>query len=231
MDNQTILVVDDDHHALRLMKRIFEDHDYVVLAANSGRTALDLIRRHGLPHLLVVDLHMPGMSGLELCNHVLAYSDIPVVMVTADDDPETVIAAIDKYVDDYIRKPFEPMELYVRVKRVLSRSGRGSHAFGLSVQIDDWLQINIQDKKVVTKNWEKDLTDYEAKILHILLSFSGQFITPQFIKQRIWHDENHPDTLKVLIHRIRQKIEKFPKSPRYILSERGAGYKFAIKPK
>ncbi|RMD52955.1 MAG: DNA-binding response regulator, partial [Candidatus Thermofonsia bacterium] len=116
---QKILAVDDNAYTLRIVQHTLERAGYQVMTAVSGQDALQLINRHGIPHLAVVDLHMPVMSGFEFCHAVREFSDMPVIMLTAVNTEETIIEGLEKYAEDYIIKPFNPNELVARVKRVL----------------------------------------------------------------------------------------------------------------
>ena len=118
---QRILVVDDDPDILRLVSAKLDRAGFDVLTASSGQQALDMIERRGLPHLAIVDLMMPGMSGFDFCQTVQQYTDLPVIMLTAIDEEETVIRGIQHFAEDYITKPFSPRELVARVERVLRR--------------------------------------------------------------------------------------------------------------
>ncbi|MFN2302770.1 MAG: response regulator transcription factor, partial [Anaerolineales bacterium] len=126
-DIQRVLVVDDNTYTLRLVKHTLEMAGYQVSTAVSGEEALTLIKRYGLPHLAVVDLHMPGMSGFEFCHAVHDFSDMPVIMLTAVGSEETIIEGLEKHAEDYIVKPFSGPELIARVSRVLRRMGDFSY--------------------------------------------------------------------------------------------------------
>ena len=118
-----ILVVDDDPDILRLVSAKLDRAGFDVFTASSGQRALDMIERRGLPHLAIVDIMMPEMDGFEFCQTVQLYSDLPVIMLTAVDEEETVIRGIELYAEDYVTKPFSPRELTARVRRVLRRIG------------------------------------------------------------------------------------------------------------
>ncbi|MCA9978403.1 MAG: response regulator, partial [Anaerolineales bacterium] len=127
LEPQKILAVDDNTYTLRIVQHTLEHAGFQVLTAVSGKEALNLINRHGMPHLAIVDWHMPGMSGIEFWYAVREFSDMPVVMLTAVATEEDIVRTIETYAEDYIVKPFSPAELVARIKRVLRRMGDYSY--------------------------------------------------------------------------------------------------------
>lgn len=226
-DIQRILVVDDNTYTLRLVKQTLEQAGYQTSTAISGEEALTLIDRHGLPHLAIVDLHMPGMSGFEFCRAVHDYSDMPVIMLTAVGSEETVIEGLDKHAEDYIVKPFSGPELIARVSRVLRRMGDYSYTLPSTTNIDDRLFINFPHREAIVESETIPLTPTESKLLYILVRNAGRIVTTEFLLSRIWPlQDAHEDRLHVHIHRLRRKIEPDHNKPVYIVAERGTGYRF-----
>jgi len=224
---ESILVIDDDPHIRDMVSFKLRQAGYAVTTAPSGVDALKLIKRRGLPHLAIVDIYMPGISGLEFCEEVQKYSDLPIIMLTANDNLTTIIESIEYYAEDYITKPFRLNELLVRVRRVLRRVGDNGYALSPAQQIDERLSINIGMQMLIVNGKQKRLTPTENKLLHILLRNAGRIVTTEYLLKRIWpQDEIFEDTLRVHIHRLRQKIEAPNKNARYIITERGQGYRF-----
>jgi DNA-binding response OmpR family regulator len=224
---ESILVVDDDPDIRELVSFKLSQAGYQVMAVESGMAALNLIEQRGFPHLAIVDIFMPGMSGLEFCEEVQKYSDLPVVMLTANADLATIIESIEYYAEDYITKPFKLNELLVRVRRVLRRVGDTGYALSPIQRVDDHLSINISAQRVIVDGEEKHLTPTESKLLYILLRNRGHIVTTDFLLKRLWpQDEVFEDALRVHIHRLRQKIESPGPAIRYIITERGQGYRF-----
>jgi DNA-binding response OmpR family regulator len=221
-------VVDDNHSILRMVKMALEQAGYEATAVASGEAALEHIRRHGLPHLALVDINMPpGMDGFEFCEAVHEFSDLPIIMLTAIDNEEVVIEAIEQHAEDYITKPFRPGELAARVGRVLRRVGDFAYALGRQVQVDDQLSVDFAARQIVLDGEEISLTPTEAKLLYILMRNAGQIVTASFLTRRLWPMEGvQEDRLRVYVHRLRKKIEKDSTEPHYIHSERGIGYLF-----
>ena len=226
-DIKRILVVDDNTYTLRLVETTLEQAGYQVSTAVSGEEALTLINRHGMPHLAIVDLHMPGMSGFEFCRTVHEFSDIPVIMLTAVGSEETVIEGLEKHAEDYIVKPFSGPELVLRVSVVLRRMGDYSYTLDSSSRIDNRLTINFPRREAVVEGETIALTPTEAKLLYILVRNAGRIVTTEFLLSRIWPlQDAHEDRLHVHVHRLRRKIEPDHNQPTYIVAERGTGYRF-----
>jgi DNA-binding response OmpR family regulator len=227
MDFQRILVVDDDLAILRLVEDKLNNAGFEVSTATSGRHALDTIKRHGLPHLAVVDINMPEMDGFEFCQAVQKFSDLPVIMLTAVDEEETVIRGINYFAEDYITKPFSPRELVARIQRVLRRIGDFSYTLSPLINIDDRLTVDFAHQNVVVDGQVVSLTPLETKLLYLLIRNAGRTTTNDFLLRRLWPmEEVFEDTLRVHVYRLRRKIEKNPARPHYIITERGQGYSF-----
>lgn len=224
---QVILAVDDNLYTLRIVQHALEQADFKVLTAVSGEDALAIMSREGLPHLAVVDIHMPpGMSGFEFCRTVHQFSDLPVVMLTAVNEENTIIEGLDEHAEDYIIKPFSPAELVARVKRVLRRMGDFAYIMEPLTRVDNHLTINFPERKAFIDDKPISLTPTETKLLYILMRNAGKTVSTEFIIRRIWPLEPaYEDRLHVHMHRLRRKIEDKSR-PRYIVSERGAGYVF-----
>lgn len=225
--SKRILVVDDEETIRYLVRDKLELAGYEVLTADSGGQALQIIQRHGLPHLAILDITMPGMDGFELCQTLQQSADLPVIFLTAIDEEETVIKGIEQYAEDYITKPFSPRELVSRVRRVLSRIRDFAYALEQLIQIDDRLRVNFANREVLVQKEPVSLTPIETKLLYILVQNAGHIVSTDFLLQRLWPREDvFADTLRVHVHRLRHKIEPIPSSPKYIITERGKGYSF-----
>ncbi len=224
-----ILALDDNYSIQRLVSAALQKAGFEVSTVSSAEEGLENIQRFGLPHLALVDIHMPyGMNGLEFCETILTYSDIPIIMLTAVDDDETIIQLIDQFAEDYITKPFNPGEMVARVRRVLRRIGDFAYALSPETCVDARLVVNFPSQQVIVDGKEIQLTPTEAKLLYILMRNAGQTVTSDFILRRLWPMESvHEDRLRVYIHRLRQKIERQPNRPKYITSQRGVGYSFS----
>jgi DNA-binding response OmpR family regulator len=170
---------------------------------------------------------MPGMYGFEFCRIVQQFSDLPIIMLTAVDEEETVIQGLQLFAEDYITKPFSPRELVVRVQRVLRRIGDFAYTLDPQIEVDDRLSVDFAHQQVIVEKQSISLTPIETKLLYILMRNAGRTTTTDFLLRRLWPlEEVFEDTLRVHIHRLRQKIEATPSRPRYIITERGTGYTF-----
>jgi DNA-binding response OmpR family regulator len=226
--SQRILVVDDDPAIQHLIRSKLENAGFEVLIADNGQDALDVIRRRGLPHLAVVDINMPVMDGFAFCEVVQTFSDLPVIFLTAVDEEETIIRGIEYFAEDYVTKPFSPRELLARVQRVLRRIGDFSYALAPAIPVDERLVINFAAQQAIVEGVPIDLTPTETKILYILMQNAGRVVSTDFFLRRLWPlDQVFEETLRVHIHRLRQKIEPEPGKPRHVVTERGEGYRFA----
>ncbi len=229
IEPQKILAVDDNAFTLRIVQHTLEQAGYLVMTAVSGKDALKLIARHGVPHLAIVDLHMPIMSGFEFCRAVREFSDLPIIMLTAVNTEETVIDGLEQFADDYIIKPFNPVELVARVSRVLRRMGDYRYTLETTTSIDKRLMVNFPNREALVDGEPVSLTPTETKLLYILVRNAGRIVTTQFLLNRIWPMENaQEDRLHVHVHRLRRKIEETPNEPQYIQAERGTGYRFNV---
>ncbi|MCP4358612.1 MAG: response regulator transcription factor [Chloroflexi bacterium] len=229
IETHKILAVDDNTYTLRIVQHTLEQAGYDVITAVSGQDALKLINRHGMPHLAIVDLHMPIMSGFEFCHAVREFSDMPIIMLTAVNTEETIIKGLEEYAEDYIVKPFNPEELQARVRRVLRRMGDYAYTLESTTRIDDRLMINFPNREALVNGDPVSLTPTETKLMYILVRNAGRIVTTEFLLNRIWPMQNaQEDRLHVHIHRLRSKVEMNPSEPSYIVAERGIGYRFNV---
>ncbi len=225
--NARILAVDDDPEVRKIAQVALQKAGYEVWPAASAEEALDLLNERGLPHLAIVDIMLPGLDGLALCQKIHEISDVPVIMLTVVDKEETVVDTIERFAEDYIIKPFNPPELSARVGRVLRRIGDFSYTLQPLVEVDDYLSVDFVRQRAVVGGRPLSLTPTETKLLYILMRNAGKTIKTSFVLGRVWPEEEADEnTLRVHIHRLRQKIEVSPSRPRYVVTERGVGYSF-----
>ena len=224
---QRILAVDDDPEVRKITKAALQKAGFEIWSAKTAEEALELLDRRGLPHLAVIDIMLPGMDGLDLCRKISEYSDVPMIMLTVVDEIDTVVQAIEHYAEDYVTKPFHPVELAARVKRVLRRIGDFSYTLEPVVEVDENLAIDFVRQKAMANNRPVTLTPTETKLLYILMNQAGETVPTDHILNRLWPEEQADEnTLRVHVHRLRQKIERSPSRPHYVVTERGVGYSF-----
>lgn len=226
-----ILAVEDDPDLLRLIARELGSAGFEVWSAPTAERALELIGERGLPHLALVDILLPGLDGLEFCRRVQEWSDLPIVLLTSVHEEKTVVESIQRFAEDYIVKPFNPREMVARVERVLRRIGDFAYCLQPVVRVDDRLSIDFAQQRALLEGKPVPLTSTETKLLYVLMRNAGRVVETPFLLRRLWPvDEVFEDTLRVHIHRLRGKIEPVPSRPRFIITERGTGYRFPVPP-
>lgn len=220
-----ILVVDDEPQILRVMRASLPARGYVVRTAPGGEEALDEIRKEA-PDLIVLDLVMPKMSGLDVCRRVREFSPVPIIVLSAKGSEADKIAALDLGADDYVTKPFSLDELLARVRAVLRRSP-AADANEAVLRAGD-LTIDLDERRVTVAGAEVKLTPKEFDLLRYIVRNAGKVVTHRALLQAVWGSESSEQTeyLRVFINQLRRKIEPDPQHPRYILTEPWVGYRF-----
>jgi two-component system, OmpR family, KDP operon response regulator KdpE len=222
-----ILVVDDDPQIRRVMRATLIGHKYVVIDARNGEDALTKISAE-LPDLVLLDMNMPGMGGLETCQLLRAGSDVPIVVLSVRNSEKDKVAALDAGADDYITKPFGMEELLARIRAALRRSPTSPEGGPRSVATAD-LKIDFDTRRIHVKGKETRLTPKEFDLLRYLVSQAGKPVPHRELLQAVWGPDygDEPEHLRVFINQLRKKIEPNPAKPKYILTEPWVGYRFA----
>ncbi len=220
-----VLVVDDDPQIRRVMKVILAGERYEVAEARSGEAALVKFRQF-LPDLVLLDLNMPGMGGLETCRSIRELSEVPVIVLTVRHSESDKVELLDAGADDYVTKPFGKQEVLARIRAALRRSPT---AGGLQPFIADDLEIEFETRKVRAQGRTVRLTPKEFDLLRYLVSQRGKPIPHRELLQSVWGPDygDQTDYLRVFITHLRKKIEPNPAKPKYILTEPWLGYRFA----
>jgi len=222
-----ILLVDDELSIQRAMAPLLRSRGYAVMTASTGREALELFSRER-PDLVILDLGLPDMNGLDVCRHVRERADTPILILSARGAEKDKVAALDLGADDYITKPFGPEELMARVRVALRRSlGRDAVLRGHLTR--GGLTIDFDRHRVHRGEDEIRLTPKEFELLTLLVSHAGRVLTHRSILKSIWGSPaaDQPEHLRVLMGQLRKKIEPDPAKPRYLLTEPWVGYRFA----
>jgi two-component system KDP operon response regulator KdpE len=226
---RTVLIADDEPRILDSLRMNLELDGYQVFEAHTGQEALDEVRRR-LPDLLVMDVMMPEMDGFEALRELRRFSSIPVIMLTVKADERDVVHGLELGADDYVGKPFSPTVLLSRIKAVLRRAELPPQAPpSREIKVDDRLTIDF-DRHEVWKDGEKvQLRPTEFRLLYHLASNPGVVLTHETLLSRVWGPEYRDAShyVRLYINYLRQKLEDDPANPRYILTERGVGYRFA----
>jgi len=224
----TILVVDDEPNILEVVSAYLKRELFKVLTAEDGETALQLIAEHN-PDLIVLDVMLPRLDGLEVCRRVRAQGNTPVIMLTARGEETDKIVGLGIGADDYLTKPFSPRELVARIKAVLRRSLAVTPEPGAdSILRFSGLKINPRTRVVETEKGPVELTAKEFDLLIFLASHPQEVFTRTQLLDQVWDYSYYGDTSTVTVHvrRLREKIEPDPMRPRYIKTVWGVGYKF-----
>jgi two-component system KDP operon response regulator KdpE len=220
------LVVDDDPQIRRVMKATLVAHGYEVIEARTGEDALETAPRE-MPNLVLLDMNMPGIGGLETCRVLRAGSDIPVIILSVRNTEKDKVAALDAGADDYVTKPFSIEELLARIRAALRRSPSSPESGPHSFVAPD-LEIDFDTRHVRAHGIDVRLTPKEFELLRYLVSHEGKPITHRELLQAIWGPDygDEPEYLRVFINQVRKKIEPNPGKPKFILTEPWVGYKF-----
>jgi len=225
--NKTILIVDDEPRIIEAVSMNLELEGYAVLGAANGLEALNKLTQE-LPDLVILDVMMPEMDGFESLRRIREVSTVPVIMLTVKGDEFDRIRGLELGADDYVTKPFSPRELVSRVKAMLRRAQMPTAAPKTEIRVDEDLSIDFSRRRVVVRGKEVRLRPTEYRLLYHLVSNAGHILTHETLLRRVWgHEYGDEDQyLWLYITYLRQKIETDPKHPRYIIGERGIGYRF-----
>jgi len=229
MSRQRILVVDDDETILNLLRVNLTNDGFEVVAARSGNEALNKVETT-LPNLAILDLMLPGMSGFELSRRLQKYVEVPVIMLTAVADEHTIVQGLENYADDYINKPFRYPELRARVNRLLSRINNALLDSGGELLVDDGLSINFARHTAVVSGKQIHLSPIESRLLFCLIQNEGKVVTNDILLRRAWNyqDEGGLESLWVRMSTLRRKLGDTVEPTRYVITERGVGYRFGV---
>ena len=221
-----ILVVDDDPQIRRVMKTTLVGHNYEVIDARTGEEALQKLP-HEMPSLVLLDMNLPGIDGLETCRTLRAGSDIPVIILSVRNTEKDKVAALDAGADDYVTKPFGIEELLARIRAALRRSP-GSPEGGPPAYHSPDLEIDFETRRVHARGADVRLTPKEFDLLRYLVAHTGKPVTHRELLQAVWGPDygDEPEYLRVFINQVRKKIEPNPAKPKYIVTEPWVGYKF-----
>ncbi|WP_336634182.1 response regulator transcription factor [Lysinibacillus fusiformis] len=228
MSNETILIVDDEKEIRNLIAIYLKNEGYQVIEACDGEEGLQLLKKQEI-HLIVLDLMMPNVDGMEMCMKVREIAEMPIIMLTAKSQDMDKIMGLTIGADDYVTKPFNPLELVARIKSQLRRYLKLN---GLNksnsdeIEIGD-LRINTATHEVLVNNEKVKLTPREFAILELLSSNPGIVMNAEQIYERVWKEEafQSENTVMVHIRKIRERIETNPRNPQYIKTVWGVGYK------
>lgn len=222
-----ILVVDDEERMVRFIRLNLEHDGFQVIEAFRGAQALDRLRS-GLPHLILLDVMMPDIDGFEVLRMIREVSKVPVIMLTAKGEEDDRVRGLELGADDYITKPFSPREMVSRVKAVLRRTETTTTTASGLIEVDDRLKLDFDRREIWVDGKLVNLRPTEYRLLYHLVQNAGWVVTHDQLLAKVWGYEyrDEPHYVRLYINYLRQKLEKDPSNPQYILTERGVGYRF-----
>lgn len=231
LDNQyrdrKILVVDDEERMVRFIRLNLEHDGFRVIEAFNGTQAINKVRS-AMPDLVLLDVMMPDIDGFEVLRIIRETSTTPVIMLTAKGEEDDRVRGLELGADDYITKPFSPRELVSRVRAVLRRTEMATGTTHGLIEVDDRLKIDFDRREVWVDGKLVNLRPTEYRLLYHLVQNAGWVVTHDQILAKVWGYEyqDEPHYVRLYINYLRKKLEKDPANPKYILTERGVGYRF-----
>ena len=228
MSGSRILVVDDEPQLRRVLRSTLSALGFVVADAETGEAALERVREEKFD-LILLDINMPGISGLETCRAMRAKSDVSILMLTVRDRTEDKIEALDAGADGYVTKPFDVNELLARIRATLRRAPSSALGESKVLQLDG-VEIRFHDRQVRVHGRVTRLTPTELELLHYFVNHANSVLPHDQILQAVWGPDygSEVEYLRVFVNQLRKKIEPDPAHPRYVLTEPWLGYRFAL---
>jgi two-component system KDP operon response regulator KdpE len=225
--NKRILVVDDEERIVRFIRLNLEQDGFQVVEAHKGKQAMEKLRQT-LPDLILLDVMLPDLDGFEILRMIRENHDIPIIMLTAKTEEDDRVRGLELGADDYVTKPFSPRELVSRVRAVLRRTEGKRDGKEGAIRVDDRLKIDFDRREVWVEGKLVKLRPTEYRLLYHLVQNSGWVVTHDQILAKVWGYEyrDEPHYVRLYVNYLREKLEEDPANPKYILTERGVGYRF-----
>lgn len=226
-ERRKILVVDDEERMVRFIRLNLEHDGFVVSEAFNGKQAIQQLRDVS-PDLILLDVMMPDLDGFEVLEIIRETSKVPVLMLTAKGEEDDRVRGLELGADDYITKPFSPREMVSRVKAVLRRTESASGSMHGLIEVDDRLKIDFDRREIWLEGKIVKLRPTEYRLLYHLVQNAGWVISHDQLLTKVWGYEyrDEPHYVRLYINYLRKKLEEDPSNPKYILTERGVGYRF-----
>lgn len=226
-DRRSILVVDDEERMVRFVRLNLEHDGFLVSEAFNGKQAVQKLRDVN-PDLILLDVMMPDLNGFEVLEMIREISNVPVIMLTAKGEEDDRVRGLELGADDYVTKPFSPRELVSRAKAVLRRTESGSGSMHGLLEVDERLKIDFDRREVWLDGKIVKLRPTEYRLLFHLVQNAGWVVSHDQLLAKVWGYEyrDEPHYVRLYINYLRQKLEKDLTNPKYILTERGVGYRF-----
>jgi two-component system KDP operon response regulator KdpE len=228
MDKKSILIVDDDPAILRLLSTNLKARGYEIFTATDGEESLETVQKDFID-LIILDLMMPKVDGVEVCRRVREWSDVPIIILSARGDENDKVKCLELGADDYLTKPFGIAELMARVKTAFRHRGDPTVTPAQSTFSYEGLEINFAKRRVTVDDREVTLTPTEFALLQHLAVNSDKVLTHNMLLQSVWGNEysSEKEYLRVFVGRLRRKLEPDPKNPKYIQTIAGVGYQIS----
>lgn len=225
--DRRILVVDDEERMVRFIRLNLEHDGFKVIEAFNGTQAINKVRA-SLPDLILLDIMMPDIDGFEVLRTIREVSTVPIIMLTAKGEEDDRVKGLELGADDYITKPFSPRELVSRVRAVLRRTETASSTTHGIIEVDDRLKLDFDRREIWVNGELVQLRPTEYRLLYHLVQNAGWVITHDQLLAKVWGYEyrDEPHYVRLYINYLRKKLEEDPANPKYILTERGVGYRF-----
>lgn len=221
-----ILVVDDEPQITRVLRTTLSAQGYDIRVANDGEMALEIMK-DWVPHLIITDLAMPNMDGVELCRRVRAFSKVPIIILSVRGQEQHKVSALDAGADDYVTKPFSMNELLARVRANLRRAPKLEPQASEIIETGDF-RIDLATREVLVAGKDVKLTPKEFDLLVYMAEHPNRVVAHRNLLAAVWGDTSteQPEYLRVFVGQLRKKIEPDPSEPKYLLTERWVGYRF-----
>lgn len=221
-----ILVIDDEQQILRALRTILSQQNYRVITSSNGKEGLALATA-AQPDIIILDLGLPDMTGVDVCKELRAWTDLPIIILSAHDSEAEKVAALDAGADDYLTKPFGVDELLARIRVALRHSSKTAGARMVPIAVGP-LSIDLANHIVTREGELVKLTATEYKLLSYLAGNAGRVLTHRSILNQVWgySEGAQMEYLRVYIRQLRQKLEEDPRNPQLIITESGVGYRF-----
>lgn len=225
-EHTRVLVVDDESQITRVLRTSLSVQGYDVRTANDGEMAMEIMKDWA-PQLIITDLSMPNMNGIQLCRRVRMNSAVPIIVLSVRSQEEQKIQALDAGADDYVTKPFSMNELLARVRANLRRAPKPGPTIPESIEIGDF-KIDLATRAVTVQGNQVHLTPKEFDLLLYMAQHPHRVIPHRSLLSAIWGDNSteQPEYLRVFVGQLRKKIESNPAEPKYVLTDRWVGYRF-----
>ena len=228
MNTATILVVDDEPQLRRAMKATLTDLGYSVIEAKTGEEALEFLRGES-PDLILLDLNMPGIGGLETCRAIRETSETPIIVLSVRNTERDKVQVLDAGADDYVTKPFGIQELLARIRAAMRRTPASGDSMERKV-VSGELELDFSARRATLNGHAVRLTPKEFDLLKFLVDHANKPIPHRKLLQTVWGPDygDEVEYLRVVVNQLRKKIEPVPSKPRYLLTEPWVGYRFAL---